>query len=268
MLQCPRDVRLQVTDQFGQPLNPDSFFVWHARQSLPIPSRENIIRVAGDVGADGFLFGGATWFARLRFLVQRYMGQEIESLGNVLDWGVGCGRIARHLLERGFPRLYGADIDQFNIDWLHHNFAWTNAVRVDFDPPMPFPDGFFDLVYGHSVFTHLAQIDQDKWLGELSRVLRPGGFAFVTTCGEGGVYQSRYGDLAARPDLIASFLREGFCDFEVQSTVGVDAGRDGYYRLVGHTRDYVLRHWSQHFRVRRILPCYMDHQDLVVLERL
>lgn len=263
----PRDIRLEVIDGFGRPVMPDSFFTWHARQTLPLPSRDNIIRVAGDVGLTGFLYGGATWFARLQHLTRRYMGQDIEALGNVLDWGVGCARIGRHLLERGFPRLYGADIDQVNIDWLHQNFGWDKAVRVDFDPPMPFPENFFDMVYGHSVFTHLSLTDQDNWLAELCRVLRPGGFAFVTTCGEGGVYQSRYRDLTNRPHIVEKFIAEGFFDFESQSAVGVDAGRDGYYRLVAHTRDYVMKHWSKFFTIRQIMPCYMDHQDLVILQK-
>jgi len=262
------DIRLELVDQFGIPVMADAVFTWHAKKTLPLPSRENIVRIAGDVGHVGFLFGGSTWFGRLQALTRRYYGRDIESLNNVLDWGVGCARIGRHLLERGFPHLYGADIDQLNIDWLQSNLGWKNAVRVDFDPPMPFSDNFFDLVYGHSVFTHLSEQDQDRWLKELHRVLRPGGFAFVTTCGEGGVYHTRYRDILNRPHVVEAFLETGFYDFESQSSVGVDVGREGYYRLVAHTRSYVMHHWSKFFAVRRILPCFMDHQDLVVLQKI
>ena len=58
----------------------------------------------------------------------------------------------------------------------------------------------------------------------------------------------------------------GFYDFEAQP-VGVDDGRPGYYRLVANSRASIMRDWSKYFTVRRILPCYFDHQDLVILER-
>ena len=35
---------------------------------------------------------------------------------------------------------------------------------------MPFPADHFDIIYGHSVFTHLTYEDQFKWLAELRRV--------------------------------------------------------------------------------------------------
>lgn len=261
------DVHLQIVDGYGQPIREEVTFTWNARITLPLPSRENIIRVAGNVGLVGYLFGGATWFARLQSLVRRYVGRDIETLDNVLDWGVGCARIGRHLLERGFRGLHGADIDQVNIDWLHDNFGWKQAVRVDFDPPMPFENNFFDIIYGHSVLTHLSEIDQFRWLSELHRVLKPGGYAFLTTCGEDGVYQTRYRDVARHPEKIELFLERGFFDFENQSSVGVDAGREGYYRLVSHTRPYVMDRWSGLFSVCKIIPCFMDHQDLVILRK-
>jgi hypothetical protein len=42
----------------------------------------------------------------------------------------------------------------------------------------------FDLVYALSVFTHLDATGQGFWITELSRVLKPGGFLFITTHGE------------------------------------------------------------------------------------
>jgi SAM-dependent methyltransferase len=261
------DVQFQIVDQFGNPVRQEAIYSWNSRITLPLPSRDNIIRVAGNIGLVGYLLGGSTWFARLQLLVKRYLGRDIDTLDNILDWGVGCARIGRHLLERGFRGLYGADIDQVNIDWLHENFGWKQAVRVDFDPPMPFGSDFFDVIYGHSVLTHLSEVDQFRWLAELHRVLKPGGYAFLTTSGEDGVYQTRYRDVMNNPEKIEAFLNKGFFDFEDQSYVGVDAGREGYYRLVSHTRPYVMERWSTLFSVRRILPCFMEHQDLVILRK-
>jgi SAM-dependent methyltransferase len=131
---------------------------------------------------------------------------------------------------------------------------------------MPYPADHFDVVYGHSVFTHLSYEDHFNWLIEIRRVLKPGGFAFLTVCTEPGVYVTRYNDVTRNGEFLARYLEDGFYDFEVQN-VGVDAGREGYYRLVAHTRGFILKNWSGHFTVRRILPCYMEHQDLVILQK-
>jgi ubiquinone/menaquinone biosynthesis C-methylase UbiE len=61
---------------------------------------------------------------------------------------------------------------------------------------LPFPDGSFDLVFGHAVLHHLP--DLDGAFSEFRRVLRPGGT--LAFCGE----PSRYGDrLAHLPKRVA-----------------------------------------------------------------
>jgi hypothetical protein len=40
------------------------------------------------------------------------------------------------------------------------------------------------MVYALSVFTHLSEPLQFHWIGELARVLKPGGYLVVTTHGE------------------------------------------------------------------------------------
>lgn len=261
----PHDLRLEVVDGFGQAVSPDFHFTWYGRCSLPVPSQENIIRVAGDVGTEGFLFGGATWHARLETLVRRYLGRETRNLERILDWGVGCGRIVRHFLERGHTNVFGADIDEVNIKWLRANFGWANAVRVNFDPPMPYPADHFDVVYGHSVFTHLSYDDHVRWISEIKRILKPGGFAFLTVSTENGLYATRYNKL--EKEFSQNFLTDGFIDVANQSYIGVDAGREGYYRLVFQTRQFILENWGNLFSVQRIIPCYMEHQDLVIVKK-
>ena len=266
ILRTPRDLHFDVVDGFGRPIGDDLNFSWYAARTLPMPERDNIVRVAGDVGPDGFLLGGAMWHSRIECLIQRYVGRAPSTLDRILDWGVGCGRIARHFLERGQRNLYGADIDTVNVQWLRENLNWNEAIRIDFDPPMPYPPDHFDVVYGHSVFTHLSYDDQFVWLSELRRVLKPGGFAFVTACTEPGVYLTRYQNVMRSPDFLSKYLDTGFYDFEAQN-VGVDVGREGYYRLVAHSRRFILENWSRYFCIRRILPCFMEHQDLVILEK-
>jgi SAM-dependent methyltransferase len=107
----------------------------------------------------------------------------------VLDFGCGAGRTLRHFLsEAETARFSGCDIDTESIDWLQTHLspplnAFVNAV----DPPLPCPDGAFDLVYAISVFTHLSD-NWSQWLLELRRVLADDGLLFVTFIGEGAAH--------------------------------------------------------------------------------
>jgi SAM-dependent methyltransferase len=103
----------------------------------------------------------------------------------VLDFGCGAGRTLRHFLEEADRyEFYGCDIDGPSIDWLTENLSPPLHVFQSRElPSLPQPDGFFDLVYAFSVFTHLA----DHWAGwllELHRVLEPEGLLFATFLSE------------------------------------------------------------------------------------
>jgi len=236
------------------------------RITLPIPGNDHMLRVAGPIGTLGFITTGASWFHNLEQLVRRYLRADLRDLGAILDWGCGCGRIVRHGVERGLENLFGVDIDAYNIDWLRGHFPRGTYLRTDFDPPLPFADGTFDVVFGHSVFTHLAEADQDLWLAEIARVLKPGGYAFVTVCTEFGAAVAHAGEFAADPGLCGRLVADGLVVLATQP-VGVDEGRSGYYKLTCHATDYVMRHWSRFLEVRRIVRCFAEHQDLVVLRR-
>jgi SAM-dependent methyltransferase len=234
--------------------------------SLPFPTNEHILRVAGPIGLNGFVTSGASWFQNLQELVRRYAGRELADMAAVLDWGCGCGRILRHGLECGITNIHGVDIDRLNIQWLCEKFPQGSYLRTDFDPPLPFAGEFFDVVYGHSVFTHLARSDQDLWLEELSRVLKKGGYAFVTVATELGTYLAHHLELEQNSKACLQLVDEGIAVLGEQS-VGVDVGRDTYYKLTCHSTAFVMREWSRFFEVCRVIRSFAEHQDLVVLRR-
>jgi len=64
----------------------------------------------------------------------------------------------------------------------HRLVHWRIAVEKT-QPPLPFPDNSFDLIYAVSVFTHLSEEHQRTWLPELRRVLRPGGRLLLVDIG-------------------------------------------------------------------------------------
>jgi SAM-dependent methyltransferase len=105
---------------------------------------------------------------------------------SVLDFGCGASKTLRHFLdEAGEAEFWGADIDRPSIDWnVKHLSPPLHFVQNDEAPPLPIPDGKFDLVYAISVFTHLTDL-WAQWLLDLHRVLAPDGLLVATFMGEG-----------------------------------------------------------------------------------
>jgi SAM-dependent methyltransferase len=117
----------------------------------------------------------------------------------VLDIGCGCGRVARHLLERLRPpgRYLGADVDARAIEWCQGRLAARHAGALFFhidafnsiynpgsrrpasDYRFPVPDGSVDRIGLSSVFTHMLPEDVQSYLREIARMLAPGGCAYA-----------------------------------------------------------------------------------------
>ena len=107
--------------------------------------------------------------------------QSVEMPDTILDFGCGAGRMIRWLkpeAERGI--VWGCDITAEYIHWLQRNlrppFRFFTSTTL---PTLPFPDGYFGLVYAGSVLTHIADL-AEAWLLELRRIIRPGGVAYLT----------------------------------------------------------------------------------------
>jgi SAM-dependent methyltransferase len=102
----------------------------------------------------------------------------------VLDFGCGAGRTLRHFLGEaaGGAEIWGVDIDEPSIDWMARNLCPPlHVARSETEPPLPFADGRFDLIWALSVFTHL--LSPMRWLAELHRVLAPGGLLIASYMG-------------------------------------------------------------------------------------
>lgn len=110
-------------------------------------------------------------------------GVELGATGPVLDFGCGCGRVARHWAGVPGLELHGCDYNRTLVRWCADNLDFMEARRNRPKPPLPYPDERFGLIYAMSVFTHLTEPRADAWLAELVRVLRPGGHLLLTTHG-------------------------------------------------------------------------------------
>lgn len=104
----------------------------------------------------------------------------------VLDFGSGVGRVLRQFgPESETAEFWGCDIDSASIEWSQQNlsppfhfFESEEAARL------PQEDGYFDLIYALSVYTHFTD-NWAGWLLEHHRVLKDDGLLLVTFLGKG-----------------------------------------------------------------------------------
>ncbi|AWI25017.1 class I SAM-dependent methyltransferase [Flavobacterium pallidum] len=119
--------------------------------------------------------------------VANCIGRHIElSNVNILDWGCGPGRVIRQLPDIVGPgcRFYGTDYNGKTIAWCKENLPGIDFNHNTIEASLPYPDEFFDVIYGISIFTHLSEKMHDDWYRELSRVLKVNGVMYLTTQGD------------------------------------------------------------------------------------
>jgi SAM-dependent methyltransferase len=189
----------------------------------------------------------------------------VHEFERVLDWGVGCGRVARHFPRAHAQALTGCDVDGDNVDWCARNLPGT-FVASRLAPPLPFDDDAFDLVYGISVFTHLREPMQLRWLEELARVTRQGAWLLMTTHGETAIDFSRLAPADYRR-VRDDVRRAGLLVSGANTQLDGHVEHAGEYVNVYHGTGYVRATWGRYFDVLHILPGYILHHDLVMLRK-
>jgi len=152
---------------------------------LPLPPARYRLMVAGTPGAEWFLSSGQAAAGSIRNAVP----VPLESLGSILDFGCGCGRVVRWWRELPGD-VTGTDFHPGLVAWCRDNLPFGSFDVNDAEPPLRYPDRSFDLVYGLSVLTHLPVESQRRWLDELARVARE----WVVLSVHGGPYRARLTD--------------------------------------------------------------------------
>ena len=140
--------------------------------------------------------------------------------------------------------MYGTDIDEEAIAWCRRSIGFARFTINDARPPLPYPDGRFDLVYAISVFTHLSEELQFQWLDELSRVTAPHGDVLVTL--RGSYYLS---DMS--PSDLGELRKNGFVFSRMPSNV--QKLFPDWYQLATHTEDHLERALDGFAAARRAL---------------
>lgn len=199
--------------------------------------------------------GHATFFAKV---FRDHLPDR--SQWDVLEWGCGPARIIRHLRSAAEGRirvLAGSDYNPETVAWCSAHIPEVKFHVNGLMPPLPLPDASFDVVYNHSVFTHLSEDAQLAWAEELHRVLRPGGILVCTTHGEG-----------YRHLLSSDAERARFAAGEVIEQAGYSEGKKWFFAI--HPERFVtgklLRRFSAVIPVRDG-PAFGVDQDVWVARK-
>jgi ubiquinone/menaquinone biosynthesis C-methylase UbiE len=115
-----------------------------------------------------------------RILNEYIDAMHIDDAIKVLDLGCGTGVVARSIAHRsGFAgKITGIDLSQYLTRVAEHlaikeGVAEYVEFRAGDTRNLDFPDGYFDAVIAHTLFSHI----DDPWAAimEAARVVKPGG---------------------------------------------------------------------------------------------
>jgi SAM-dependent methyltransferase len=137
--------------------------------------------------------------------------------GDALDLGCGGGQVSIKLAARGY-RIVGVDFAPSAIELARRNAPELTFVVGDC-LALELPAASFDLAVDNHVLHCILGADRARFLGEVARVVRPGGLLFSDT-----------------------MSREGYVDFDrhqLDPTTFVSKGRNRYL-VAAHELDAEL----------------------------
>ncbi len=239
----------------------DQAFAYRVGTS-PLPTPEQRLRVHGATDEGSYIIQGASTAWKIKRLLKTHFAKDVASIGNILDWGCGCGRVIQHLGDKTSKNIFGCDIDADNLNWCKANIGFGEYTVTSIEPPLPYRANFFHLVFGISIFTHLNPKDEIRWVEELRRVVAPGGIALMSVHGAMTQFYHK------TPEVIAAIQETGW--YEVGQNVALDDSvpEPHRYRDVFHTPHRVFEIWSKYFTILDIVQGYIgSNQDLVVMTK-
>lgn len=217
----------------------------------------------------------------------KILGINVNHDTKVLDFGCGWGRHMRFFWQIvGAQNLYGVDIDPTFVELCKKLFPSGNFINNHREPPLSFDDNTFDIVWSYSVFTHINEEYNLKWMKEIHRVLRPGGMFILTTQGRDFIkfcysfagrqhFEHEWFKLLAQifktPEEVEAanknFERGLFQYFRIGG--GGGPRDDSFYGEAVVPRKFFVDNWSQYFRIVDFYdPRSQNQQAVIVAQKL
>ncbi|QCB47958.1 class I SAM-dependent methyltransferase [Hydrogenophaga sp. PAMC20947] len=180
----------------------------------------------------------------------------------IIELGCGAARLARGLLMR-WPQC---TVTGLEVDSVQHaknlaspqdglSFVAAGAQAV------PFPDASFDLALMLKSLHHVPMADMDQALGEVARVLRPGGFLYVSE----PVYGGAFNELARlyNDEAVVRPAAQAALDRVLASGQSWEAVAERRFAQTAHFASF------EDFAQRMMYPSFADHKvDQTLLDRV
>jgi SAM-dependent methyltransferase len=183
----------------------------------------------------------------------------------------GCtARATRHYFSVPNSEVWLSDININYINWLFEYFPpHLKCFRNDFNPHLPLPDNYFDLVLAYSVFTHIDEMEL-AWILEVQRILKPGGKALVTIIDENSWSFAGKHEWLMRSLLKAQYdkLNELMRRDLPRSRFVIKCSEAAAYNCnIFLSTEYVMRNWGRFFSKIECYPLTHNYQSSLVLTK-
>jgi 2-polyprenyl-3-methyl-5-hydroxy-6-metoxy-1,4-benzoquinol methylase len=166
----------------------------------------------------------------------------------LLELGVGHCEVAQMLRVRGW-HVHAADIEDSCV--AEATALGFPATRLDLNEPLPFSDGSFDFVVMLEVIEHVVRAEAA--LGEVARVLSPGGRLLLTTPNH-AFYKSRIRMLKGRPLGMEGDHVRFFVKTQLESLLAAAGFRITARNFAGHL-PLMDGRWVRKFAGRKRVLC-------------
>lgn len=116
-------------------------------------------------------------------LVKKYLKKD----GNNLDYGCGAGYLMEILFKKGIS-CAGLDSSDNSLEEIKNKFKdnilFKGTILSSSVPDKKIADSNFDFVFLIETIEHIFQEEMEEFLKELHRIIKPGGYLFLTTPNE------------------------------------------------------------------------------------
>jgi ubiquinone/menaquinone biosynthesis C-methylase UbiE len=241
---------------------------------LPVPPPALRIHTYLDAAPEVYINAGNQHVKRMLDILET-SGVSVEPWKRVLDFGCGDGMMVRHfrdIAESG--EAWGVDINGTLMIWCQQHLSppFKFATTTSF-PYLPFEEGYFDLIYSFSVFTHICDL-AEAWLLELRRILRPGGVLYLT------VHDNHTIDLLLNKhrehglsrtlqeaQKLLTFRDSDFAMFTLNRVPGGGIDFEARQAQVFYDLDYLCQHWGNYLNIVSTTQEAYGYQTAIVLQK-
>lgn len=213
-------------------------------------------------------------YLKIKGATEKY-GNSIKSGDVFYEMGCASGRVLRHFAIQEDLVVWGSDINFRHIEWMRLNLP--DKVRVFQNttlPNIPIPCNSVNIACAFSVFTHIDDLEI-AWICEIRRILKKGGFFYVTIHSEDTWNALNPSDQIFHSlKQMAPFIKDYDINDEFlasplprERTVFSWPGNN-YNTNIFHKKSYIYREWGRFFKVHEIVRAGSHYQDVVVLQKI